>query len=67
MAYVYRFADGKTHILNSSYSTLHTLCGICDDHNNKVQGEMEVGKITCRACKEAVAIVFECCTRRDIK
>lgn len=67
MAYVYRFQDGNTHIINSGKSTLHTLCGICDDGKNQVAGEIEVGKITCSACKEAVAIVFECCTRRDIK
>lgn len=67
MAYVVKFTDGYNHIINSTLSTLHTLCGICDDPNNKQQGEMFKGRIDCDACREAVAIVFESCTKRDIK
>ncbi|ECO4312756.1 hypothetical protein AB0001_004759 [Salmonella enterica] len=67
MAKVTTYADGLNHLSTSVLTTLDTLCGICDDQDNKPESDEFDGEITCKACADTARIVFESCTKSETK
>lgn len=67
MARVVRFTDGDTHILGAAITTLHTICGICDDPDNHQDGDEFEGVLTCEGCKEVARNVFYSCKKSEVK
>lgn len=66
MALVQNFKDGDNHLSSSILTTLDTLCGICDDFDNRPIGKPFEGKITCQACLDTARIVFESCKKNEV-
>ncbi|EDV3146918.1 hypothetical protein RRT02_000607 [Salmonella enterica] len=66
MAWVQNFQDGEAHLPNDVRTTLDTLCGICDDQENKPNGEPYEGKVTCPVCRGVARLIFESCKKSEV-
>jgi len=66
MAKVIRYMDGFNHLAGSPRTTLETLCGVCDDIDNRQDGDEFEGEITCIACQDAARIVFASCKKSEV-
>jgi hypothetical protein len=67
MARVTRFTDGYNHLMSGPCTTLDSLCGICQDHENMPQGPEFEGEVTCDACRETAWVVFDSCKKKEVK
>lgn len=67
MAKVTKRKDGLAHLLSSPITTLDTLCGICDDPDNKPVGDEYEGEITCTACKQTAWVVLNSFKKSEVK
>lgn len=67
MAKVYTFTDGLNHLPSGILTTLHTLCGVCDDPENEQESFLFEGPITCDACRETARVVFDHCKKSEVK
>lgn len=66
MAKVVLFSDGFTHIEGAPLSSFDTICGICDDYDNRQEGEKFEGELTCKVCKHVASAVFSSCKKSEV-
>jgi len=67
MAKVIKFTGGDTHLMSGTLTTLDSLCGICQENDNRPVGEEFEGKLTCPACIETAMVVFHSCKKSEVK
>ena len=67
MAIVIQHEDGLAHLQADNRTTFDTLCGVCDDQDNRAVGEMYSGPITCPVCRGAARIIFASCKKSEVK
>lgn len=66
MAKVIKYEDGFNHLESDYVTTIETLCGICDDTENRSIGEVFEGKVTCSACRAVARAVFTACKKSEV-
>ncbi|EGT4949775.1 hypothetical protein SM084_004111 [Cronobacter sakazakii] len=67
MATVQNFSDGFSHLPHDARTTLETLCGVCDDKENRAVSEQYEGEITCPVCRGAARLIFNSCKKSEVK
>lgn len=67
MAKVIKYQDGLNHLESDHVTTLETLCGICDDRDNKCVSAIFEGDVTCRDCRAVARAVFAACKKSEVK
>lgn len=67
MAKVQNFQDGYAHLPHAPSTTFETLCGVCDDFDNRAEGDVYEGKVTCPDCRNAALLIFNSCKKSEVK
>lgn len=67
MARVIKYMDGFNHLESCPSTTLDTLCGYCDDLDNRPIGDVFEGEVTCKSCRSVALVVFNSCKKSEVK
>lgn len=67
MARVIKYMDGFNHLESCPSTTLETLCGYCDDLDNRPIGDVFEGEVTCKSCRSVALVVFNSCKKSEVK
>jgi len=67
MARVIKYMDGFNHLESCPSTTLDTLCGYCDDLDNRPIGDVFEGEVTCKSCRSVALVVFKSCKKSEVK
>lgn len=67
MARVIKYMDGFNHLESDPTTTLETLCGHCDDRDNRPIGDVFEGEVTCKDCRAVAIVVFNACKKSEVK